>query len=661
MQNLPFNLENIIFSRTVESCRVEYKSSINDKTKPFLRATLCAFANDYYNINGGWVILGIEAPNGEPILPPIGILDQEMESTQQKIRVLGKQISPNYHPHIFTAKYMEKNIIIVYAPAGEERPYQTEDPRHPGKYQYFIREGAETVSADEVIRQKLIELCAKVPFDDRINIVSEIKDIDLNLLKSFIIETQSDLSDTTDITIEILKSLRLVSPFHDGFKPRNVSLLMFNSDPSRFFKGAYFEVAQFRDVDGGDLIEENSFRGPLDRQIADVISYMNNLSTHQLKKVPGRAKVDKVVAFPYEALEEAITNAAYHRGYGNDTQPSKIYLYPDRMEIVSYPGPVAGLKLEDFKNDKPCPQVPLRNRRLGEFLKELKLAEMRSTGIPKIFKAMQNNGSPTPKFEFDVNYFRVILPAHPRYLIVHSLRESSYLWSIGEKKNAILLLENTFSKDNSCGAIAGQLIEYLYYSGQKTRADEVFKKYHSQSKKTETVQPYLRYFRCLINDKLDGPAAGVLELIPEQNHYDEPLETAIAFKRIKEYERAHIILSRIINQNEDNFDYYRNFAEVKIALANELYYSRRPDVQSVKRLRREAHDLLVTAIQLSDNQEGEAWCHYNLARTKNWLHYPASQIEQEFTIAITLLPGERTFREVYERFKGSIGKRIKRT
>ena len=40
-----------------------------------------------------------------------------------------------------------------------------------------------------------------------------------------------------------------------------------------------------------------------------------------------------------------------------------------------------------------------RNRRIGEFLKELKLTEGRNTGIPKIKRALKNNGSKEPKFE----------------------------------------------------------------------------------------------------------------------------------------------------------------------------------------------------------------------------------------------------------------------
>ena len=57
-----------------------------------------------------------------------------------------------------------------------------------------------------------------------------------------------------------------------------------------------------------------------------------------------------------------------------------------------------------------------RNRRIGEFLKELGLAEGRSTGVPKILRAMRENGSPAPVFESnkDRTSFLVRLPVHEK-------------------------------------------------------------------------------------------------------------------------------------------------------------------------------------------------------------------------------------------------------
>lgn len=88
---------------------------------------------------------------------------------------------------------------------------------------------------------------------------------------------------------------------------------------------------------------------------------------------------------------------------------------PRTTDITSYPGPVPGIEPDHFLPGAAVPAMPARNRRIGEFFSELKLAERRLTGIPKIFEAMARNGSPPPRFDFDEGrtWFRATLPAHP--------------------------------------------------------------------------------------------------------------------------------------------------------------------------------------------------------------------------------------------------------
>lgn len=55
-----------------------------------------------------------------------------------------------------------------------------------------------------------------------------------------------------------------------------------------------------------------------------------------------------------------------------------------------------------------------RNRRLGEYLKELNMTEGRSTGIPTIQNVLENNGSPraTIVTDDDRTFFRITIPCH---------------------------------------------------------------------------------------------------------------------------------------------------------------------------------------------------------------------------------------------------------
>ena len=211
--------------RSVENARIECKKSISNITKDQIGATLCAFANDYYNLNGGWIIIGVEAPDGEPIFPPIGIDQANIEETQQDVRVLGRKMIPSYHPALFTAEYEGKHLVIVYAPAGDERPYMTSDPRKPSNKEYFIREGAETVKTDKTTREKLIQLCSKTPFDDRLNVDATLDDINSTLVREYLVSVRSDLVQRGTIDPEIFKAMRIVGKYHDTYKPKNVGLI----------------------------------------------------------------------------------------------------------------------------------------------------------------------------------------------------------------------------------------------------------------------------------------------------------------------------------------------------------------------------------------------------------------------------------------------------
>jgi len=70
---LPFNLNDLINLRMIENHRVEFKASWDHKTAAAVVETVCAYANDLLNLNGGYIILGVEEKNGHPILPPRGL------------------------------------------------------------------------------------------------------------------------------------------------------------------------------------------------------------------------------------------------------------------------------------------------------------------------------------------------------------------------------------------------------------------------------------------------------------------------------------------------------------------------------------------------------------------------------------------------------------
>ena len=72
MKILPINLEDLLHARSVESVRREFKKTWSEHILESVVHSICAFANDFFNLNGGYIILGIEEKNGQPVLPHTG-------------------------------------------------------------------------------------------------------------------------------------------------------------------------------------------------------------------------------------------------------------------------------------------------------------------------------------------------------------------------------------------------------------------------------------------------------------------------------------------------------------------------------------------------------------------------------------------------------------
>lgn len=97
---------------------------------------------------------------------------------------------------------------------------------------------------------------------------------------------------------------------------------------------------------------------------------------------------------------------------------------PDKIRIYNLGGLDRSIRLADLIAGTVVPRR-YRNRRLGDFLKEMKLTEGRLTGIQLITSTLERNGSPNPLFETDDErtWFSVMLYKHPAFSNTASLVE----------------------------------------------------------------------------------------------------------------------------------------------------------------------------------------------------------------------------------------------
>jgi ATP-dependent DNA helicase RecG len=422
---LPINISDLIKGRAVESDRIEFKKGWNQGA---IYRSICAFANDFDDIGGGYIIVGIAEENGRPILPPEGLNEDQLDLIQREMVSFNNLINPAHHPKISIEEIEEKKILVIWAFAGDNRPYEVPDEikAKNKKYNYYIRYGSNSVRANKSQKEELIALSGKTPFDDRPNTQVSFDEISLTLVRDYLRKVESKLLDSMDTLSkeQLLSQMQLLFGPPERRHPRNVGLMMFTEIPEKYFPYSRVEIVHFPNGEAADeFIEVPNITGPVDRMINRTLEYLKiNVLRQKTTKIKGQAESVKVWNYPYQALEEIIANALYHRDY-QTREPVEIRIYPDQMMVINYGGPDRSIRLSEFKKGAVFPRR-YRNRRLGDFLKELDLTEGKATGIPTIIKAMEKNGSPKPEFDTDEDrsFFHVIVPVHDAFLVSTKVR-----------------------------------------------------------------------------------------------------------------------------------------------------------------------------------------------------------------------------------------------
>src|SRR3990172_8071078 len=406
---LPINIESLLHGKAVEWERLEFKAGWDPLA---VLHTICAFANDFHNFGGGYIVLGVKEHNGRAVLPPVGLEPAQIDRIQKELLNLGfNAIQPYYHPIAVPAEIDGREILVIWVLGGQTRPYKAKLTFAKGgkDYAYFIRKGSSTVRAKGADETELLSLAATVPFDDRINQRAKVKDLSRELMQNYLQQVGSDLARQARKLplLKLGRQMGVIGGAEEAPFPLNVGLMMFNREPHRFFPVMQIDVVWFpKEGPGGDQFSEKIFQGPLPRMTRDALDYIKrNFISETVIKHPGRAESTRV-------QNRSVRLAQLRAGRA---QPRRY-----------------------------------RNRRIGEFLKELEFTEGRCTGIPKIIEAMEKNGSPPAEVEFDEDhsYFIVRFPVHPTALeVAASVAGEEATLSVGTKsglsRDQVLLLQRS--------------------------------------------------------------------------------------------------------------------------------------------------------------------------------------------------------------------------
>ena len=335
---------------------------------------ICAFAN----ATGGVILIGID--DGGAI---VGI------GNHNRLKSQVQSIARSVDPPVAVEVESVGDVLCVTVPEQYSKPYC-----FGGRF--FIREGA---TSQQLSRDEIREFFFKeglVCFDETpCNSFNLSAEITPRRWVEFVERTgiHPDLD-----PVSVLENLHLVK----DNRMTHAGAWLLADDITRFTLQASVTCAVFRGNAKTHILDRKEFQGNLYVIYQDVMGYFQaKLNSALIPHAQGR---DERLELPESALREAVVNAIAHRDY-RSTANVQVYIFQDRVEIVTPGGLPAGMREEDL-GSKSVPRNPL----LFGMLYRMKLVEQIGSGIRRIHDACVEHGVAQPAIHVSPDWLTVTFP-----------------------------------------------------------------------------------------------------------------------------------------------------------------------------------------------------------------------------------------------------------
>ncbi len=436
-----------------ESDQVEWKENVADTDD--VAETLSAFANDWANLGGGYVVCGAKEEkdeNGFPRISLVGLSAIRLKEIEGKVLTACRdRVSPSIAPLVqeYAANTADRRLLVFIMPATRSAHlFRRRD--EAGKY--FVRISRETREArNGILRELLVRKGAVEAWDRRVCETATVSDLDLLALRDALQRMgvfhqdrglEEYLSDTKSLS-PFVPPLCFRQPLTGVLRPRNFAVLLFGRNVQAHVAGGYSLFSIYAGTDRSEPhAERNELAGTLIDQARHLIELLDVQSYVAFDKT-NRASPN-AVKYPPRALHEAMINALAHRDY-EIIEPTRVTVFSDRVEVLSPGSLPTGIAPEEFREGRA--PAKWRNQSLAWFLNRLQLAQAEGQGIPTILRSMREEGCPPPRFQLNEVQVLCILPAHPRHALAREHRNIEEAISLGEFERAQKAVSDLLGQD----------------------------------------------------------------------------------------------------------------------------------------------------------------------------------------------------------------------
>lgn len=329
------------------------------------------------------------------------------EASDKTLRDISQAISFNIEPAIIpTITALDgpsENLKIIKIEAnGSDIPYSAYG-------QYLIR------SADEdkkITREALRKMFTGAGFDFISEIESTRQDLTFEKFTSILVSKGYHVLSTS--------SLVKAKGLKNSEGKYNIMAFILSDQSNVSMK-----VVRFAGIDKTSMFQRTEFGNQCLllalQQAMDYVEALNETNV-DLGKADGRRDTH---LFDAESFEEAWKNACVHNAW-MDMVPPAIYIYSDRIEVVSYGGLPYGLTLDEFYEGASHPI----NKALWMIFNSAEYAEQTGHGVPTILSKYGKQA-----FKISDNYLTVTIPFafKPTWAFVAEKENESMVLSDGQK------------------------------------------------------------------------------------------------------------------------------------------------------------------------------------------------------------------------------------
>ena len=118
------------------------------------------------------------------------------------------------------------------------------------------------------------------------------------------------------------------------------------------------------------MIEVPKIVGPVPDMIKQTLDYIRtNVIKKRIIKPKDKAESITFFNYPYQAIEEAVVNALYHRDY-QEREPVEITIGPQKISILSFAGPDRSISMDAIHKAEYLNSRRYRNRTIQDELRK---------------------------------------------------------------------------------------------------------------------------------------------------------------------------------------------------------------------------------------------------------------------------------------------------